>query len=68
MKSECIVRVYIVDAFDLASRDAKSLSDPYVLIKLGKKTVGDPKQYQTDQTNCGFYQMYEVEAVLPGAS
>ena len=45
VKAECIVRVYIIDAFDLAQRDDRSLSDPYVLIKLGKKTVGDPKVY-----------------------
>ena len=43
VKQECLVRLYIIDAFDLAQRDERSLSDPYVLIKLGKKTVGDPE-------------------------
>jgi hypothetical protein len=39
-----------------------------VIIKLGKKTVGDPKKFQTDKTNCGFFEMYELETTLPGAS
>jgi Ca2+-dependent lipid-binding protein len=60
--------VYVLDAFDLASRDEKSLSDPYVIIKLGDKTVGDPKAYQTDKTNCGFFDIYELETTLPGTS
>jgi hypothetical protein len=45
IKTECVVRVYVMDAFELASRDEKSLSDPYVIVKLGNKTVGDPKNY-----------------------
>ena len=36
-KQECIIRVYVLDAFELASRDEKSLSDPYVLVKVGDR-------------------------------
>ena len=48
MKSEVVVRVYILDAFELAAKDEKSLSDPYVLVKLAGKTLGDPKNYMED--------------------
>ena len=68
LKNECVIRVYVLDAFDLAQRDEDSLSDPYVLVKLGKKTVGDPKKYLVDQTNCGFFQIFDLETTLPGAS
>jgi len=65
-KTECVIRVYILDAFELAARDARSLSDPYVLVKVGDRTVGDPKRYLEDETSCGFYQYFELETTLPG--
>ena len=68
VKTQCVVRVYILDAFDLAQRDANSLSDPYLLVKLGKKTYGDPKNYQEDKTNCGFFQTFDIDTTLPGPS
>jgi hypothetical protein len=66
--SECIIRVYVLDAFGLAQRDTDSLSDPYVLIKLGKKTAGDPQSYKTDKEKCSFFECYELETTLPGPS
>ncbi|NXI88728.1 MYOF protein, partial [Rhipidura dahli] len=42
---ECLVRVYIVRAFDLSPRDVSGLSDPYVRVALGKKTLGQRDQY-----------------------
>jgi hypothetical protein len=32
-----IVRVYMIEGFDLASRDLGGFSDPYLILKLGKK-------------------------------
>lgn len=55
VKTDCVVRVYVLDAFDLAQRDENSLSDPYLLVKLGKKVYGDKENYQEDKTNCGFF-------------
>lgn len=34
-KTQCIVRVYIVDAGDLAAKDDNSNSDPYLRLELG---------------------------------
>ncbi|NWT61556.1 MYOF protein, partial [Erythrocercus mccallii] len=42
---ECLVRVYVVRAFDLSPRDVTGLSDPYVRVALGKKTLGQRDQY-----------------------
>ena len=33
--SECIVRVYMINGYDLASRDIGGFSDPYVKISCG---------------------------------
>jgi len=33
---ECFVRLYLLDAFDLASRDIGSFSDPYYVVTCGK--------------------------------
>lgn len=68
VKAECIIRVYVLDAFGLAQRDTDSLSDPYVLVKLGKKTAGDPKKYKQDREHCGFFECFELETTLPGPS
>jgi len=36
-QNKCIVRLYVVSAYDLSSRDNGSDSDPYLKIKLGNK-------------------------------
>ncbi|NXH45136.1 MYOF protein, partial [Dicaeum eximium] len=41
----CLVRVYVVRAFHLSPRDVTGLSDPYVRVSLGKKTLGQRDQY-----------------------
>jgi hypothetical protein len=40
-----IVRIYIIDAFNLSSRDSGSPSDPYLCIKCNEKTVNERDQY-----------------------
>ncbi|KFW85332.1 Myoferlin, partial [Manacus vitellinus] len=42
---DCLVRVYIVRAFDLSPCDVTGLSDPYVRVSLGKRTLGQRDQY-----------------------
>jgi hypothetical protein len=44
-KSKCIVRVYIIDAFNLSSRDNGGESDPYLIVSLGNKTYNERKDY-----------------------
>lgn len=44
-KTKCIVRLYVVSAYDLASRDNGSFSDPYLKITCGKKTYNERNKY-----------------------
>ena len=38
---KCIVRIYMSEGFDLASRDMGGFSDPYLILKLGKKVYNE---------------------------
>ncbi|XP_010181780.1 PREDICTED: myoferlin-like, partial [Mesitornis unicolor] len=42
---KCLVRVYVVRAFDLPPRDRNGLCDPYIRVSLGNKTLGQRDQY-----------------------
>ena len=42
---KCIVRLYVLNAYDLASRDNGSFSDPYLKVKLGKKEYNERDNY-----------------------
>uniref|UniRef100_K7G595 C2 domain-containing protein n=1 Tax=Pelodiscus sinensis TaxID=13735 RepID=K7G595_PELSI len=42
---KCLVRVYIVRAFNLPPKDRNGLCDPYVRVTLGTKKLGDRDQY-----------------------
>jgi hypothetical protein len=44
-KTRCIVRAYIISAFNLAKRDIGSDSDPYIKIGIGKKVYDDRSNY-----------------------
>ncbi|NXF26605.1 MYOF protein, partial [Rhodinocichla rosea] len=61
----CLVRVYIVRAFDLSPRDVTGLSDPYVRVVLGKKTLGQRDQYVPNTLEPVFGRMFELTATIP---
>ena len=44
-KTKCIVRLYMINAYDLASRDNGSFSDPYLKITCGKKEFNERSIY-----------------------
>ena len=67
-KSQVIVRVYIIACQNLAQKDLKSQSDPYIKIKLAGAQINDSKNYQTDQPNPKIFKHFDIVATLPGAS
>ena len=44
-QNKCIVRLYMVSAYDLASRDNGSPSDPYLYITCNNKIVNERDNY-----------------------
>jgi len=60
------VRVYIISAYGLSSRDIGSESDPYLVVSLGDKVYSDRDNYQNDEPNPDFYKTFEFDATFPG--
>lgn len=62
------VRVYILKGHNLQPKDSNGYSDPYVKLKLGKKTVSGRKKYKKRTLNPEWFQAYELSTQLPGDS
>jgi Ca2+-dependent lipid-binding protein len=46
----------------------ETTSDPYLIIKLGTKTITDKESLRVKTCNPGFFTSYDIETSLPGAS
>lgn len=68
IKTECVIRVYIIQAFDLEQKDVNSASDPYLIIKIGNKVINQRDKYQLDNPNPIFNEVFELNTTLPGDS
>ena len=69
IKRSVIIRIYILELNNLASRDTFSDSDPYIKILLGEKElVNEKKKYKKDKKDCKWYQYYDLLVELPGSS
>jgi hypothetical protein len=42
---KCVIRIYMIDARNLASRDIGSPSDPYLMLTIGKKLYSERNDY-----------------------
>ncbi|XP_029768503.1 myoferlin-like [Terrapene carolina triunguis] len=62
---KCLVRVYIVRAFNLPPKDRNGLCDPYVRVTLGKKKLGDRDQYLPNTLEPVFGRVFELPCTLP---
>lgn len=65
--TQCSVRLYILEASELASRDIGSDSDPYIKITFGELVISERDEYQLDEPNPKFNKSYEFSATFPGA-
>ncbi|KAI5609942.1 dysferlin isoform X9 [Silurus asotus] len=62
---DCLVRVYIIQAYGLQPKDPNGKCDPYVKITLGKKSVNDHDNYIPCTLDPVFGKMYELTCSLP---
>ncbi|TDH01299.1 hypothetical protein EPR50_G00178880 [Perca flavescens] len=62
---ECLVRIYVVRCLDLQPKDTNGLSDPYIKIVLGRKTLDDRDNYKPKTLNPEFGRMFEMSCFLP---
>jgi hypothetical protein len=66
--TKCIVRVYIIEAYDLAKRDNGSHSDPYIIMKINDEKIDERDNYQNNEPNPSFHTHYDFEGYFPGCS
>lgn len=66
--TKCIVRVYIIEAFGLPPKDTGSDSDPYLILKLGKKKIKDREDYKEDNSHPQWHKHFDFETTMPGDS
>ena len=66
-QTKCVVNLYVLHGYDLASRDIGSQSDPYLKIKFGDKVFDERKNYQLDMASPVFNKKFTHVAEFPGA-
>ncbi|KAJ6658559.1 hypothetical protein lerEdw1_019947 [Lerista edwardsae] len=62
---ECLLRIYIIRAFDLQPKDSNGKCDPYVKISVGKKSISDQDHYIPCTLEPVFGKMFELSCTLP---
>ena len=65
-QTECVVRVYMISAYQLANRDIGGASDPYIKISVDNKEFNERDNYILDEPNPDFGSHYDFPVVLPG--
>lgn len=66
-KTPALVRVYVIEGFDFASRDIGSASDPYLVLQCGKTKHNEKDNYQVDEPNPKFHKHFDFNVEFPGA-
>ena len=56
----------MLNGSSMVSRDNGSDSDPYLILKLGKKTFNERENYQEDEPDPSFFKYFDFEATFPG--
>jgi len=66
--TKCLIRLYMIEAFDLSSRDSGSASDPYLYLTCNDKVYNEREFYQLDEPNPKFMKHFDFEGSFPGSS
>lgn len=63
-----MIKVYMISAFNLSSRDNGSASDPYLILECNGKKFNERDNYQLDNSEPEFNKAYAFEGVFPGTT
>lgn len=67
-ETRCLIRAYMVSAYNLSSRDNGSDSDPYLKLTCNGKVFSDRDNYQLDNPQPDFFKKFEFEGKFPGST
>ena len=56
---QCFVVLYVLDAWELASRDIGSESDPFIRATCGDKVISTVDRYFEDENAPKFHEVFE---------
>ena len=65
--TNAVVNLYVLGAFDLASRDIGSASDPYFTVKCGKFEWNNRDRYKLDCASPQWNEFISFAVNLPGS-
>lgn len=68
VEQQCFVTLYVLDAWDLASRDIGSESDPFIRVTCGTDTISTVDNYFEDENSPRFHNTFDFSAIFPGTS
>ena len=57
----------MIEGFNFAKRDLFSESDPFIIVKCGKKEFNEEDNYQLDTNEPKFHKAYDFNVSFPGA-
>lgn len=66
-QTQAAIQFYVLECFDLASRDIGSFSDPYMVVKCGKSVIDNRDEAQMDEPNPKINKVYTFNGTFPGA-
>lgn len=64
---KCVGQIYLLESFDLSSRDIDSASDPYLKVTIGNQKYNLRDKYQLDTCSPTFNERFEFNVEFPGA-
>jgi hypothetical protein len=67
-KTNCLVRVYLLDVDELPPKDVGGSVDPYLILKLNDEIINERKNYVKNSHNPEFNKMFEFQSEFPGCS
>ena len=67
VKTNCLVRIYILDADELPPKDIGGSCDPYLKLKLNGEVISERDNYIKDSHNPNFNKMFEFHTPFPGS-
>lgn len=63
---KCEIHIYILEGYDLASKDIGSESDPYLVVSCGERSYNNRENYKLNERNPKFNLHYKFQGDLPG--